>query len=340
MRRALLVLTVVLCAAQSSEARVRAGRHLNVWAKPACTGIQGLGSIRFVEPGGTIRKSYFHTINEWASPITLGVVPNTLYTIFDQKLYESTNAGCTWSLRTPLPGEELEFGIYPSRERIYARTGLKLVRITGPTVEVFDLPTRMFGMRVNPANSLHLHGLGWNGAFYESRDGGILWESVGAVPEHSLIYSIAFDPANFDHVLVGLSLNRGGGTGMTTRDGGRNWIRTPFPATILAYTIAFSPADPNVAWMIGFDVTTRAVSLYRSNDGGTTFVPRLQSFAWQRFVVPHPRDPNVVATGSSGDIAVVDNDGVTIIEGTFWHDMVWAPSGTIYFTAPDEEWYQ
>ena len=342
MRSSLLVLTLILAAAQPAAARVRAVAHPNVWAKPACTDIQGLGSVRFVTEG-TVRKSVIYTVNEWASPIVLGVVPNTLYTIFKNSLFESTDAGCTWTLRTPLPEAEIDRGIYPARGRIYALSGRKLVRITGPTIEVLDLPARIAGMAVNPADSLYLRGLGFDGAFYESRDGGLLWDRVGTIPEFYSLFSVAFDPANFDHVLAGINLIQGAiGTGMTTRDGGRTWIRTPFPASVLAYVMAFSPSDPKVAWMIGYDYGAKEVTLFRSNDGGTTFVPRLRSAAIQRRLVPHPRNPNVVATSLVDDnIALVDDTGgVTIIDGTFWHEMVWAPSGTMYFTAPDEEWYQ
>jgi hypothetical protein len=337
MRRSLLLLTVVLCAASSSEARVRAVRHLNVWAKPACTGIQGLASIRFVEPTGTVRKSYFYAINKVASPFTAGVVPNTLYAVYDERLYESTDAGCSWTLRMPLPEIEVAYDVLPSRESIYVVANQKLVRITGPMTEGFDLPARMAGLAVNPADSLHLRGLGRDGVFYESRNGGIVWDPVGGIPDHSFTYSIAFDPRNFDHVLAGVVLNRGAiGTGMTTRDGGRSWTRTPFPAaSVLADTMAFSPADPNVVWMIGADMTERKTHLYRSNDGGTTFAARLTG-PFQRVVVPHPRDPNVVATSIIGEIAIVSDAGITILPGTHFEKMVWAPSGTLYFSAADE----
>jgi hypothetical protein len=335
-----LLAVMLLSAALSFEARERAVQHPVTWQRPACSGIQGLASIRFLDPAGIVRQSYFHAINQYAT-IALGATPNTLYAIYDDRLYESTNAGCTWSLRTILPEGEVDFSIHATRDRIYAQSGLKLVRITGALVEVLDLPERVFGLAVDPASSLRLRAVSASGTFYESLDGGVSWTHVGAVPPSSLIDTVAFDPRDFDHVVIGLVLNRGGiGTGMTTRDGGRNWTPTPFPGSVLTYAMAFSPADPNVAWMIGFDVTGRETHLYRSNDGAVTFAPvhanDPKMNLLHRALAPHPRDPNVVAVRFFDHIGLVDDDGITFVTDTTVSDMVWSPAGTLYFTAPDE----
>jgi photosystem II stability/assembly factor-like uncharacterized protein len=91
----------------------------------------------------------------------------------------------------------------------------------------------------------------------ESGDGGTTWRELLAVQ----IMGLAVNPENPQRVLAS-----GGGIALSV-DGGRNW-RSVLDLPAGAGPIAWSPAEPTLAYAVGLDRV-----LYRSSDGGSTWQP-------------------------------------------------------------------
>jgi hypothetical protein len=122
----------------------------------------------------------------------------------------------------------------------------------------------------------------------------------------SLVYFAAFDPADLDHVIVGMST-----TGAwTTFDGGASWIqaaglsKTGGPRN--TFNGVFSPADPAEVFVMGIDLDeadagapSEGRHIYRSQDGGLTFAPVVDRggdivLINGPLLVAHPSTPGVL----------------------------------------------
>src|SRR5689334_2865935 len=95
------------------------------------------------------------------------------------------------------------------------------------------------------------------------------WVPLG--PDGGDARSIAYDPQNPDHLILGTS----SGLLYKSSDGGRSWSRFARVGTddyVLDH-IVFSPTDSKLIYVSAWSVErqTDAGDLYRSNDGGKTW---------------------------------------------------------------------
>lgn len=92
-------------------------------------------------------------------------------------------------------------------------------------------------------------------------------------PVSGRISSVAIDPNNADHILIGA----GGGGVWETRDGARTWYpRTDNQASLAIGAVAFNPSNPAIVYAgtgEGNSFARLGAGLLRSTDGGTTWAP-------------------------------------------------------------------
>ncbi len=131
---------------------------------------------------------------------------------------------------------------------------------------------------------------------YRTTDGGGSWDRVLYVDERTGVGDMAMDPANPDHLIVGMWEFRrwpwvfesgGPGSGMyVTRDGGDTWERRTaedgLPDGELGRMgLAFAASSPNIVYAL---VEAEESAMLRSTDGGATF----ETIASGRGVAPRP----------------------------------------------------
>ena len=332
-------LLVLPAAAQRVPRRTRPIINpLAQWKAPSCGIVDGLPSVRFVRDDTSVAANREHVVNLSASSIAASNRPNVLYATYQEHLFESRDSGCTWRERAHLgPAPQAPWTIAHARtERIYVHDMETLLRVTPYGVERLPLPARMLEVFANPRQPLHLRALGFDGATFESADGGDTWSALGT--SGTRLYSVAVDPANFDH-LVAAAWRDGVSVSF---DGGRTWTRTGQLKGINTFYTEFSAADPRVVWAVGISVADGVDRLYRSIDGGMTFAPVLVSGRDLQFsradLAPSPRDANVVAFRASGGVALFDASKGTasLVAQAAPSALTWSPAGTLYFATPDE----
>ena len=176
-----------------------------------------------------------------------------------------------------------------------------------------------------------LFGPGGERGIYRSDDAGLRWTRVldGTTPTTGGA-DLALDPVDPDHQLASMwdrqrmpDLRRYGGPGSglyESFDGGRSW--TPITDGIPGFTddagriaVAFSPADPAVAYAVVTRGDGRSGGFHRSEDGGSTWtmVTNSARYAGSQFifgwwfskVFPAPEDPDRVLV-----------PGLTLLEST------------------------
>ena len=125
--------------------------------------------------------------------------------------------------------------------------------------------------------------------------------STGWTPGVGRITSIAIDPNNANHILVGSPT---GGIWKST-DAGINWAPlTDQFQTMDVYSLAISPHNPN-HYLWG-----ELGEIYKSVDAGATWTSTNSPFSlWVNAIVYHPTNPNVVLACSSFDGLSRSTDG-------------------------------
>lgn len=342
MRRVFVL--ILLAVAPVALAKSRVVRSVQfAWHAPQCEQT-GLPWLRYIDAAGNLHKSAVDSTSKprmTTEALAIGVMPNEMWAVtYDGAIHRSLDAGCTWGVHATVP-EVLARKFEPeilarNAERLYVTTKTHIVRITGATVETFALPVTPDGeyvvTEVSRTNSLHLRAATRWGHVHESLDGARTWSRVTQFVLPSEIKSAAFHPHDFDHLLVGTRHH----ALFVSHNGGRTFGAVPAPLPEAVNEIHFSPADPQVVWL---DANAHAIGLggklYRSNDGGRTFVhistnPNALYFMDGVFA-PARHDPDT--------IAFRDNPGVQVVSGMThraWRyelvkKVVWTPAGTLYY---------
>ncbi len=121
------------------------------------------------------------------------------------------------------------------------------------------------------------------------------WIQVG--PEGGDVRSLAYDPSNPDHILLGTSA----GQLYQSTNGGSSWARFRHLGTNDDYVldnIAFDPKDPKTIYVAAWSVETESGDLFRSHDAGRT---------WQ--ILPYTRGKSIRA------LALAQSDSHILVIG-------------------------
>ena len=348
MKRAAAVMVVLLIASSSYGAKWRAARTLQTeWAAPVCQ-VTDLPWLRFAEPNGTVHRSSLYPAWPATNPLIMTVAAgaaNTLWAVdMAGAIHRSDDAGCTWTVVAAVPEalrDEWDAGIAARHGwRVYVYTGPRytpydhaIVRITGGTIETFEVPDPhgFLVMEVDPADANHLLAIGRWQRTWESTDGAATWKEVGyAGMSVSEARAVSFYPRDFNHSFLATSEGL-----FESRDGGRSWTKS-LPGEFDG--VRFAPSDASVVY-----VGAVPSALLRSTDGGRSFAtidvavrgPYSRLYYMAQFFAVSPTDPFMFA--SPGDRAV--GVKITSPEGertTSAYENVakaiWAPNGYIYYT--------
>ena len=103
------------------------------------------------------------------------------------------------------------------------------------------------------------------GLLFKTTDGGANWDSAcSGLPDNAAVQKLAVNSGNPDIVLAGT------GVGVyRSTDGGGSWGRVG--AMTSAFDVALTPADPALAYCLGYDT---APCLFVSTDTGATWTPQ------------------------------------------------------------------
>ncbi len=212
--------------------------------------------------------------------------------------------------------------------RLYAATGDAVAQIDGLDGERADVTLNLEGrgvqcVAVDPYDPLRVFVGTFDRGVYRTRDGGGVWESVGAGMADARVLSIAISPV--DRV-IGRSvvyagtepsrLLRSEDDGATWRDfaslgelpSAPTWSFPPRPYTHHVRWIAMHPVDAQTLY-VGIELGGVMVT----RDGGVTWEDRkLGSQHDAHAIATHPAAPDRVYEAAGGGVAVSDD------AGTFW----------------------
>lgn len=297
------ILTILFCAATVlSAVPVRAQ---GPWAEPACDSVAGTPAITFTRDEGKTLAATEGELHGVA--YTYGLValdtPNTLVAENDGRVLRSTDAGCTWTEigtvdRTPLVLTAAEGG----RAYAWSDNGNALYRIDAEGVTPLVSPVEsIVGLQADATDGTRVRLGDGVGVVWESTTAGDgRWQSVGVPPvAEPLVYRVAFDPNDLDHVLVGTATE----SAFVSEDGGATWTQsTGFSkggTRANVFNIVVSPADGDVVWGMGLDLADDSRHIYRSKDGGRTFKrvinhTRKVTLINGNVMAAHPTNPKVL----------------------------------------------
>jgi large repetitive protein len=159
--------------------------------------------------------------------------------------------------------------------------------------------TSVAALAVDPAAPDTLFAAGWYGAgdVFRSTDGGQTWQTVDAQGELGL--SIAIDPGDSEHVVVGTQHGV-----IVSTDGGDTWSG---PIGTGSMEVTFDPANPAKIWAIRSNVA--GPSVLQSTDGGLTWTTLVGSPAHLSLLAASQGTVDVA--GSSGTVFHSTDDGVS-----------------------------
>lgn len=344
MKRFLIPALILTSVNVSAAGRGRVVRPPAAWTAPACTATTGLPGFYFTRDEGRTLS-----INPDPIPVNAGVrsvvitdVPNRMYAISGDGLYESANAGCSWSFRAKIPAVLSTLVAAPGgRAYAWNYTEPRIVRVSASAVEVIALPDapRTFG--VDPADAQHLMAV-TRERVLESYDGGLSWSDRGAIPATTPLDTAAVDPRDVRHIAVGyVALVGAKASTAVSLDGGMTWQSGNTQGAILR-DLSFSPADRNVIWTPGLAGPFGPLRVYRSVDGGLTYttVPvesnTPKPILFNRLTLtPSPHDRDIAAYGADSGLLIIDarSGEARFAAGQEWNTVTWSPApGVIYLT--------
>jgi hypothetical protein len=273
------------------------------WIVPTCTTITGTAAVTFTkDEGATLTPSNQTLSGVGYTGLAALDTPNTLLAEHKGDLLRSTDAGCTWNKIGTLEGGLFELTA-ASGGRAYAwvDNGEAFYRIDDGVPTPLTTPApNIVGLGVDPADGLHLRIGDASGAVSDSTDGGVTWNKQGdpaTTGGLTIGYRFAFDPTDLDHYLFGQSTDGAS----VTFDGGTTWMKSTGigAANANAFSIAVSPANPDVVWVEAIELGPDQRHIYRSTDGGLTFTSVVDSSADVTLIngnllSPHPTNEDVL----------------------------------------------
>lgn len=260
------------------------GGGLTAWAAPACSTVVGTSAVTFSIDGGVT------TAPSAATPLsgiayTFGIatldVPGVVLADHAGELLLSRDAGCHFESlgKTGLMAATLAaapaglaYGWVDNADGLY-RVEVGVAGVA-PTWTPLTAPSaHIVGLGVDPNRPLELRVMNGAGQVFQSKDRGEHFEPVGSPcpATTGLIYRAAFDPHDLDHVVCAVAKEGA----WITANGGADWIQAQgLGDKANGFSAVVSPSDGAVVWLEGLTLLPiEARHVFRSEDGGATFVP-------------------------------------------------------------------
>jgi hypothetical protein len=336
MKRTVAVIVALIAAssvhAQNRSRSVREPAIPSAWITPACESVSGLPGLHIGAGDADLISG-----NDADDPtntqvlVALTDVPNRMVALLGNRLFESTDAGCLWHVRTGLTKEFTGIVRAPgSRAYAWSSRHDVLLRIWPAAVDYSVLPEAMLAVGVDPNNGQHLIAISKTRA-YESANAGLDWTDNGRVP-FAALYVAAVDPRDVRHVAIG-----GVDGSLRSNDGGLTWNGDGLPR-LSTFGLAFA-ADGDGLWILTLDFPKHANVLYRSDVSVLSSGPKMTDLQFSNGMLsPNPDDASIVAFRSWGGVSFFDLDFGTVRTRASnypnWDSVTWSPaSGIVYLTA-------
>lgn len=298
--RGLIVLVFLLSLTPIVSAGSRRRAVAFPLAFPPCSMVTGTAAVTFTHDHGATLAPTAQQLSGIGYTYGLAVLDSgSLMAWHKSDLILSDDHGCSWRVVASFDEYEFPPRIAAARgRRAYAWSDNRsfLVRYDSRGAVKLKQPVDFVGLASDPDDADHVRAGGSDGSVWDSRDGGETWTPIGSIrlDNPTLYYRFAFDPANLDHILAGTSVS---GAFLST-DGGLTWVR-PLIGAENVFELVVSPANPNIVWAEGIDLDDEVRRIYRSADGGLTFVPEIDGSADVHLIngtllAPHPTNADVL----------------------------------------------
>lgn len=259
------------------------------WSIPHCNKVTGTAAVTFTTDEGATLAPLQGQLR--VTGYTYGLVAlqtaNTLDAVYNRTFFRSTSAGCKWDAIAQIPSVSDGFPVTlvaSAGDRAFGFSDGRpdLVRLDGTAVAVLRSPVdAIVGFAADAADGNRARVGAGDGTIWETRDGGASWSRIGGIPAGALVYRVAFDPSNMNHVVVGVASDGA----YVSFDGGATFDRALGLSSIgkgpvNVFSAVMSQANGNVVSVMGLDLAeadagapSQGRHIYRSTDGGLTFVP-------------------------------------------------------------------
>lgn len=175
----------------------------------------------------------------------------------------------------------------------------------GVWTTTYNTTTRIWGLAVDPVTPANIYVASYDAGVFKSTDAGTTWTNLNPGLTYTHLQCICISPSSPSVLYVGTDSLGGSNSGVyKTTNGGLNWTFASggITAERSIQTIAVHPTNPNIVWCGVFNgLATSTVGLWKSTDGGTTWVVSnsgMTNFNILSLAV-NPLNPNVVYAGSS-----------------------------------------
>lgn len=283
------------------------------WTTPDCDS-SGTAAITWTSDQGSSAAEREGEVGDNAFTESLIVLETAgaLAASYDGALLRSDDAGCTW--RTIAVPDGSQRTLLAAGDRVYAWSSLEetIYRLDGDTLtELAGPPATLVGLGVDPQDPDTLRAGSDGCDIYASTDGGTSWSLSQAAPSSSLnATSVAFDPEDLDHVVCTMTEDGA----FTSFNGGERWDRARGFLTeeaVNMFAALIVPGDRSVVWAQGLRVADTKRLLWRSDDGGVTWMLGVEEGDEVALgnTVPlavHPSAPNVVAFAGGATLYTYD----------------------------------
>jgi len=268
----------------------------------------------------------FKTTNGGGFWTTVGVLPdysvsmllvdphqsNYLYGLTSSAFWRSTDGGASWDSNTP-PPYTTSMATDPLVSGRLFLSGYNYSSYSVPVVIVSTDHGQSWSQQTLSLDTAYTYCVAFDpvdtgtayvgcskGLVFKTADGGAHWDSAcGGLPNTSYIQDLAVNPG--DHRIV---LAAAGDGVYRSTDAGGSWAKAGGITTAL--DIAQSPADPGLAYCIGYDT---APCLYVSTDSGATWTPQPGNVQQSKggSLIPDPDIGDVVySPGTKGILKTTD----------------------------------